>query len=224
MYELIGSVCGKHGFEATRTGGLSGVTTDQTDVEFLHAMHKINSALLRRLGGCKITRNKLHYHVTYWRKEQKLHLTPCTTGKCCPVKRGGLFDMAPGMLMRYPWLGEFLYLKMTAVMIMNFFNVHHKANCKAPIATGPIEQDMETVMYAGRVFHKCGSYFNLITNYNLRNKYSMVCHAVGFYFDIFNCGTKSIENKMFLVLNNQCGKASRGGSLFGNKCCFVLLD
>ena len=52
MFRLIGSVCGKLGFEVRRTGGSSGRTNVQTDVDFLHGMHFLLSDIPRRLGGC----------------------------------------------------------------------------------------------------------------------------------------------------------------------------
>ena len=51
IYEMCGAVAGKRGFDLTRTGGSSGKTNDQTDVEFLHAMHEVGSALPRKLGA-----------------------------------------------------------------------------------------------------------------------------------------------------------------------------
>jgi hypothetical protein len=179
LYELIGSVSGKRGFEMTRTGGSSGQTSDQTDVEFLHALHEVHTSLPRRLGACKITRDKLLYNVTYRKVTPKPGKNPVTTVKYCPVKRGGSFNMEPGMLKRYPWLGEFSYLKMTAVMILQALNDRRSMEGKNPVAVGPIKQEMENIIYARHVYRSTGSYFYFITNYNLRNRYSLVCHAVG---------------------------------------------
>ena len=50
-FQLIGAASGKMEFAIRRTGGSSGMTNAQTDVEFLYGMHFIPS-LPRRLGRC----------------------------------------------------------------------------------------------------------------------------------------------------------------------------
>ena len=123
MFRLIGSVCGKLGFKVRRTGGSSGRTNAQTDVDFLHGMHFFRSAIPRRLGGCTIGREKCHYTVTYRKQHTSQHdLSHVSTVIYSPIRRGGSFYMQPGMMDKYPCLGEFAYVKMVAVMIIDALN------------------------------------------------------------------------------------------------------
>ena len=53
-------------------------------------------------------------------------------------------------------------------------------------------------MYARRVFEVLQSYFHFVANFNIRNKYSMICHAIGLHKDVFQCDMESLENKVYL--------------------------
>ena len=92
------------------------------------------------------------------------------------------------------------------------------------MAPGPVHQEMETILYTSSLFEQSQSYFHFVANFNLRNKYSMVCHPVGLHKDVFNCGTESLENKVLFVRTMHNDNNGRGGSLFANNYCFALLD
>ena len=93
LHAIIGAVSGKHGFEMTRLGGSSGRTSDQSDRDFLHAMHEVNAALPVRCGACKITRDELWYNVVYRKVNPKTDKSVIGHAKYSPAQRGGSFDM-----------------------------------------------------------------------------------------------------------------------------------
>ena len=224
LHAIIGAVSGKHGFEMTRLGGSSDRTSDQSDRDFLHAMQEVNASLPVRCGACKITRDELWYNVLYRKVNPKTDKSVIGHAKYSPAQRGGSFDMQPGMLTEFPWLGEFSYLKMLSVMVISTLNEKRNECGELPVAEGPVAHEMENVLYARSCFKKSGSYFFLISNFNLRNRYSLVCHSVGLHNDVFHCGSESIENKLQLIDITRKGDGSRGGSLFGNFYCFAILD
>ena len=90
-------------------------------------MHFLRSAIPRRLGGCKIGREKCHYIVTYRKQHTSQHdLSHVLIVRYSPIRRGGSFDMQPGMMDKYPCLREFAYVKMVAVMIIDALNRQRK--------------------------------------------------------------------------------------------------
>ena len=153
MFRLIGSVCGKLGFEVRQTGGSSGRTNVQTDVEFLHGLHFLRLAIPRRLGSCKIGCEKCHYTVIYRKQHTSQHdLSNVATVRYSPIRRGGSFDMQPGMMDKCPCLGEFAYVKMVAVMIIDELNRQRNKKDQRLIAPGPVHQEMENILYARGIF------------------------------------------------------------------------
>ena len=102
LLATIGNVSGKHGFELTRTGGSSGKTNDQSDMNLLSALHDVQTALPRRLGACKITRNNLHYTLTYRRVNPEDGSSDVASHQYCPPQSGGSFAMARVFLKGIP--------------------------------------------------------------------------------------------------------------------------
>ena len=88
IFQLIGPGGGNMGFEIRRTGGSSGMTNAQTDVEFLNGMHFIRSSLPRRLGGCKIMRFECHYSIAYRNQTPKMPHLPLQLSSTVPFDRG----------------------------------------------------------------------------------------------------------------------------------------
>ena len=98
LLTTIGNVSGKHGFELTRTGGYSGKTSEQSDRNLLSALHDVNTALPRRLGACKITKDELHYTLTYRRVRPIYGKSHVVSHKYCTPQLGESFVMPPGLL------------------------------------------------------------------------------------------------------------------------------
>ncbi len=90
-----------------------------------------------------------------------------------------------------------------------------------PITEGPVCYEMESILYSQSCFQKTWSYFYFVTNFYLRRKFSLVCHAVWLYNDVFHCGTGTelIKNRLFLM--DASHSNLRGGSSVTN--IFVLL-
>ena len=80
------------------------------------------------------------------------------------------------MLTEFPWLGEFSYLKIISVMVLSTLNEKRKECGELPVAEGPVVHKMENVLYASSCFKKSGSYFFLISKYNLRNRWGLNPH------------------------------------------------
>ena len=102
---------------------------------------------------------------------------------------------------------------MTVVMILDAYNKNRRQERLLDTASGPINQEMENVLFAQKVFEESRSYFYFVENYNNQNKYSLVCHSVDLHKDVFNCGTESLENKVLLIRKGKSGESSHGGSL-----------
>ena len=96
-----------------------------------------------QVGGCKITCNKCHYYVTY-HKGDNHGKSPIAAVNYSPIRCGGILDMNPGTMVKYPCLGEFAYLKMMAVTILREFNNYQKNCDQRETAIGPIRQEMKT--------------------------------------------------------------------------------
>ena len=106
--------------------------------------------------------------------------------------------MASGLLERYPLLIEFSYLKMVAVMVLIALNKSRRLNSLPEVAEGPIAREMKSISYARKYFRK-GNYFLFVLNFNLMNRFSLVCHPVFYHNDIFHRAIESVENKSLLV-------------------------
>ena len=59
----------------------------------------------------------------------------------------------------------------------------------------------------------------------MRNKYTLVTHAVGYHYDVFGKGVNLLENKVCFSLNTTeaCTDIGRGGCGIG-KFVFAILD
>ena len=59
----------------------------------------------------------------------------------------------------------------------------------------------------------------------MRNKYTLVTHAVGYHNDVFGKGVNSLENKVCFSFNQKeaCTDIGRGGCCIG-KFVFAILD
>ena len=130
--------------------------------------------------------------------------------------------MAPDMLQRYPIIGEFSYIKMMVVMILQTWNQERKVKGELAVAEGPLKKEIESIQYARSCFK--GNYFYFVVNYNLKNRFSLVCYTAGLHHDVFNGSCESIENKLLLADLTREGSKSRGGSMFGNYFCYAILD
>ena len=122
LLSIIGSSSGKHGFELARTCGSSGMTCAQSDRDLLRALHDCRTSLPRKLGAIKITRHsKFSYKITYRRV-----LDPpddnVVSFKYYVPRRGGLFEMRPGLVSKYPLFADFPYVKMIAVNMLDAIN------------------------------------------------------------------------------------------------------
>ena len=76
-------------------------------------IYEVNGALPHHGGACKITHERVIYRK----------VNPNASVKYCPVKSGGSLNMEPGLVAKYPFLGEFSYLKMLAVMVLQTWNI-----------------------------------------------------------------------------------------------------
>ncbi len=133
--------------------------------------------------------------------------------------------MAPGLVAKYPILGEFSYGKMFAVMIVTRWNEVQREVGQPEVATGVIRHEMQNILAARRSFQsQTGNYYVLVVNYNLHNKYSLVAYFSRMHHDFFNCGSESMENKLLLIQRQHRGHVGRGGSKYGDYFCFAILD
>ena len=219
---LIRSISGRRGYEFTRSCGSSGLVTDQTDRDLLVALRDCPSALPRKAGASKITRGSRGYFVTY-RRTTEDNKEEVVTSRFFPPKIGGPFLMEVSMMQKHPVLYEMTCCKALAVMVILALNKEREEDNLQPVALHQVEAEWSNIQIAAKHFREDGrNYLGFVCNYNLFNKFSLVCHPSCYHNDHFR--VKSLENKMLLVDYELDGYGSRGGSQLGNHYCFALLD
>ena len=107
LLSKIGSISGKHGFEFSRTCGSSGRTSAQSNRDLLRALHACPTSLPRKVGACKVmTHNPFTYLITY-RRVKAPPEDGVVSYKYSVPRRGGSFEMQPGLVALCPVLAEF---------------------------------------------------------------------------------------------------------------------
>jgi len=225
LYSQVQCKAGKQGFEVKRTSGTGGRVSEQSDIDLMFAMRESESSLPRKLGACKIVRNKYFYHIFYKKIQPKPGTNHIALITYSPPKDGGSFLLNPAAMEHFPFLGEFSYLKMVATLVILELNLLRVSENLQPIASGPLISEMTKIRYARSVFVSSGrSYYAFIANSNACNSFSLVAYFVGIHNDYFRQNAESLENKILIEVPCIQGRTGRGGSLFRSKFVFALLD
>ncbi len=111
LYHQLRPMCGSQGYEVKRRGGSSGLVSPQSDKDLLDCCHDVPRLLTRKLRGVLIMRGSLSYHMAY----RNVSSSKFVHHAYSPPKEGGSFKMPAKLLLQYPVLAEFAYLKMMAV-------------------------------------------------------------------------------------------------------------
>lgn len=143
LYDYVCSVCGKGGYEMTRTSGSSGEVSPSTDANFLIAMTDHFSFLPRATGACKIFRGKLNYVIAYQRvAKNDGGSNGIAFFKYGVPREGGSFQCTTVAVRRFPIFGEMAYGKMIATLLLEKWNSERVSVGKLPFASGAVSAEL----------------------------------------------------------------------------------
>jgi hypothetical protein len=120
LYHQLRPLCGRQGYKMTRRGGFSGIVSPKSDSDLLDCCHNVLQLFSRKLRGVLIMKGFLEYHMVYRNVSSSRFIHHAYS----PPKEGGSFKMPSKLLLQYPLLVEFAYLKMMAVEILYSLNTH----------------------------------------------------------------------------------------------------
>ena len=174
-----------------------------------------------------IMRGSLSYHMVY----RNVSSSKFVHHTYSPPKEGGSFKMPAKLLLQYPVLAEFAYLKMMAVEILHSLNTLCVSQglsqvCKGVYACEACKLHLAREKYKNFNLPGEGKMFAFLACFNTSHTYSMVCFPVGMHNDRFKDVDESLENKILLSIDMKKwnGRVGRGGCLMGTHYVYALLD
>ncbi len=185
-----------------RRGGSSGLVSPQSDRDLLDCCHDVPGLLPRKLHGVLIMRGSLSYHMVYGNVSSSKFVHHAYS----PPKEGGSFKMPAKLLLWYPVLKEFVYLKMMAVEILHSLNTLRISQglsqvCKGVYACEACKLHLAWEKYQNFHLPGEGKMFAYLVCFNTSHTYSMVCYPVGMHNDCFKDVDESLENKILLSID-----------------------
>ena len=139
-----------------------------------------------------------------------------------PPVEGGSFDITLEMALKYPFLFEFAEKKVKTAMLLRVLKRQKKL--QVDVAPMACEEEMNRHAIAAANFF-WGKLDSQATNPEMTdrehllfaimqlNKFTMVCHPVGYHEDHFGSGGASLENKMCFIVPRKQG-IGRGGNIY----------
>ena len=221
---------GKSGYETTRSGGSSGLTSDPTTDNLLLFLKSHTTSTPRRVRAVKIVQSKTKYTVHY--------ITPYSPNgrkaarfSYCPPRRGGSFYVKPHVFLEFPFLHHFALCKIKAALILQ----HLYLQGHAVIAEESFKQELKHYNTAYAIAstiknNDAAKKMVILLVYNSFNMHSIVCYNVGYHVDRFHKGMASLENKAVFRVNSldkPCAvkdERCRGGGKYVGDFHFALLD
>jgi hypothetical protein len=227
LYHHLRPLCGRQDYEVTRRGRSSGIVSPKSDSDLLDCCHYVSGLFPRKLRGVLILRGFLEYHMVYRNVSSSrfVHLA------YSPPKEGGSFKMPSKLLLQYPLLVEFAYLKMMAVEILYSLNTHCASMGLSEVAKGvyaceALKLNLAWDKYKNFNLPGEGEMFAFLECFNTSHTFLMVCYPVGMHNDHFKHSDKSLENKILLLIDSKklSGTVGRGGCIMGTHYMYALLD
>lgn len=222
MYNWLRQIAGENrGFELRRNCGSSGLVDRSSDANITRILAHLHSAIPRKLWGCLLVRGKYQYYIVYKRAKG----SGFTYVWYSPPHEGGRFSMPIKMMEECPILGEFSYVKMLAVKVIESYNCYRVNNQEAPISVGPVSNESRNIEAARKHYNpnEEGAMLKFVHAYNCMNDFNMLCHPVGVHKDHYP-GKVGFENKLPFVNHYIKNNKGRGGALFENQHCVCIVD
>ena len=228
LYHQLRPIAGRQGYEVVRRGGSSGKTSIQSDQDLLDCIHDVPGLCPRRLRGVLILRGPLTYYLIYRNKDSNKFV--CY--QYSPPKEGGSFKMPSAILYSYPVLGEFTYLKMMAIEVLQSLNINRVKRGLSRVCQGVLHCESRKLDKCRKIYEACDQpleekYLALFDAFNKLHSYSMVCYPVGMHNDTFKDDDESLENKILMSIHNDPRHSKglgRGGCMMGTHFVYALLD
>ena len=123
----------------------------------------------------------------------------------------------------FPVIGEFEYVKMISVLLLNKMNRRETFLKGTSISQTALASELAFISYARKIFHLTQSYSAMCKNYLACNSMSVVAWPVRQHHDKFHKHGRAIENKILFMVKSITNGLGRGGSLKG-EFVFGLLD
>ena len=125
-------------------------------------------------------------------------------------------------------LAEVTWLKMWSTLFLFELNEYLVSIGDRPVATGPVECELGRIKISRIAIKNVDEEAKmhvLLTTYNSLNNFSMVGYTAGYHHDhYYGAGHEYIENKFLNAIKKIGGSIGRGGSVFGEKYVFAILD
>jgi hypothetical protein len=121
MFSNIIPFCGKSGMEVQRVSGTHGRVNDQS-TRILSLLAKDDKLLPNKAGSCLILLGEKHYWIFYKSQEKRSGKSPIAMYKYSPPQTGGSVRLHQNALDVFPVIGEFEYVKMISVLLLNEMN------------------------------------------------------------------------------------------------------
>lgn len=249
LFVALNQKAGKNGWEVSRTDGSCGLT--QVDWELISALQGF-SLFPRRSKDIIILQEKLSWECTYispYRPSDTSIIKWNQDNPMCPVdenhpwipvrvqypqpQRGGSFQITPDLAERYPFLYEFTECKFKAAFVLSYLHERQLVPyCITPLACSneishlqectakglqrelPTQTDTKT--------RELELWRHIYIAVMLSNKFTLVCHPVGFHNHVFSDKQDSLENKMTFVNHGFVRSIGRGGN--GHRYTWSLLN
>lgn len=225
LYTNLLAISGRGGYEMTRTSGTAGLVNEQTHKDFCYVLSQNPGLLPTRGSACYVVPNGRKYTCLYKKHKMKSEKNshPIAITHYPPPKLGGSFAMSPKIFEIVPFMAEFTYQKMLAILVLKRANEIWESENQPPVAVGPIECEMEDILLAREAYHITGTYHSLLTNFIICKSSSLVPYAVGVHDDYFN-NDESAENKTTMEVPLGQSGIGRGGSWVNNSFVVAILD
>jgi hypothetical protein len=137
--------CGKHDMEVQRVSGTNGRVNDQSTRDILSLLAKDDKLLPSKAGACLILPGEKYYWIFYKCHEKKSGKSPIVMYKYSPPQTGGSVRLHPNALDVFPVIGEFEYVKMISVLLLNEMNRRETFLKGKPISEAALASELASI-------------------------------------------------------------------------------